>query len=388
MPTVLLTDALMRKTLSASRSLGMKGVKVIVADTTRCTPAAFSRYSARTVIYPDPVQQPEKFMNWLVQTLRSYSVDVLIPMDDTTMSLAVKHRKELESLCAMVLPPSESYEHAEDKYASVQLAASAGLACPATYMPQSLGELDELAGELAYPVIIKPRRSSGSRGIRLVGGKSELKHQYRLIHEQYPFPLVQEYIPAGERIDVCLLFNHRSELRSAFVQKELRHYPVERGPSTAQESIRCPELVKACSMLLQSIGWSGIAELEFMIDPRDGRPKFMEINPRFWNSLHLAVLSGIDFPWLLYQAAVNGDAPDRFEYTEGIKCRSLLPGDVLHLLTNREPLRLLPNFFSGPAEGGRDDILSLHDPGPVIGFVAACLRYAFDLRMWRTMFMR
>lgn len=388
MPTVLLTDALMRKTLSASRSLGMKGVKVIVADTTRFTPAAFSKYSARTLIYPDPVYRPEEFIDWLMRTLRSFAIDVLIPMDDSTMSLAVKHRKELEALCAMVLPPSESYEQVADKYASVQLAASAGLTCPATYMPQSIEELDELAAETAYPVIIKPRRSSGSRGIRLAEGREELKLQYGLIHEQYPFPLVQEYIPAGERIDVCLLLNRHSERRSAFVQKELRHYPVERGPSTAQESVRNPELVEACSGLLQSIGWSGIAELEFMIDPRDGLPKFMEINPRFWNSLHLASLSGIDFPWMLYQMAVNGDVPERFDYTEGIRCRSLLPGDVLHLLTNREALHLLPTFFSGPAAGGRDDILSLRDPGPTIGFAAACLRYAFDLKMWRTMFMR
>ena len=42
--------------------------------------------------------------------------------------------------------------------------------------------------------------------------------------------------------------------------------------------------------------------IEFRIDSRDGVPKIMEVNPRFWGSLQLSILSGVDFPYLLYKA--------------------------------------------------------------------------------------
>ncbi len=40
--------------------------------------------------------------------------------------------------------------------------------------------------------------------------------------------------------------------------------------------------------------------VEFKLDPRDNTPKLMEINPRFWGSLALAIESGVNFPYLLY----------------------------------------------------------------------------------------
>jgi len=40
--------------------------------------------------------------------------------------------------------------------------------------------------------------------------------------------------------------------------------------------------------------------VEFRVDARDGTAKLMEVNPRFWGSLQLSILSGADFPYLLY----------------------------------------------------------------------------------------
>lgn len=42
--------------------------------------------------------------------------------------------------------------------------------------------------------------------------------------------------------------------------------------------------------------------VEWKVDLRDGRPKLMEINPRFWGSLELAVRSGVNFPSLYADA--------------------------------------------------------------------------------------
>jgi len=82
--------------------------------------------------------------------------------------------------------------------------------------------------------------------------------------------------------------------------------------------------------LLKVLNWHGVAEVEFKLDPRDSVPKFMEINGRFWGSLELAMAAGIDFPYLLYLLAVDGDVKPVLRYKVGVK-RRWLEGDLIYI---------------------------------------------------------
>ena len=52
--------------------------------------------------------------------------------------------------------------------------------------------------------------------------------------------------------------------------------------------------------LLRAIGFHGVSQVEFKRDPRDGRFKLMEINPRLWQWHGLAAALGVDFPRIVY----------------------------------------------------------------------------------------
>jgi predicted ATP-grasp superfamily ATP-dependent carboligase len=388
MGTVLLTDAQLRKTLSAARSLGSRGVRTLVAEKTRFSPAAFSRYCGKSLTYPDPVKAPAAFYQWLTATLRANPGSVLFPMDDGIMDLVMSHREELDKLANLPLPPPDSYRIAADKGETAKLAMAAGVACPRTFFPEGPEDLAEAARGLGFPLVVKPRRSSGSRGIRVVKNEAELERVYRQIDAGFPLPLLQEYIPQGVRYDVCLLYNKESIPKYGFVQKEIRHFPLGMGPSTVQESVEAPHLIDQAIRLLRAVPWYGIAEVEFMVDPRDGVAKLMEINPRFWNSLHLAYLSGVDFAWGLYRLAMEGDVEEIREYRTGVMCRWLLPGDLLHFAANPDRFSMNPQLWHGKRHGVHDDIWSWSDPGPALGFVLSCLRYGFDPAMWKWVFKR
>jgi predicted ATP-grasp superfamily ATP-dependent carboligase len=114
---------------------------------------------------------------------------------------------------------------------------------------------------------------------------------------------------------------------------------------------------------------------EFKVDPRDGRPKLLEVNPRFWGSLHHAILCGVDFPWLLYRMAVDGDVERVTGYQVGVKSRSLLHGEVMHFLKSPERFRLRPTLydFSIP-----DDVLSADDPMPTFGRIVSLFALVRD----------
>jgi len=389
MSTVLLTNGQLRKTLASVRSLGKRGITVIVCEETRCNPSGFSKYCRHSLVNPNPRKTPEAFYKWLVHTIDQYKCDVLFPMDDDSLEVAMTYREELQKLCRIPLPPTEGFTIASDKGSTALLAMQSGVDCPKTVVPSgSLENLHKLTSQLQYPLVIKPRKSSGSRGIRIVYEKDKLEDIYMDIHKKYPFPIIQEYIGIGDRYDVCLLFNSHSKLMASFAQKELRHFPVDIGPSTVQESVLAPELVQKSISLMEKLNWQGIVELEFMVDSRDGKAKLMEINPRFWNSLYLSIISGVDFPWLLYCTVMQKDFEGVFEYKTGVKCKWTLPGDILHFIANKDRFKMNPPFLSGKKQGVFDDIISLQDPLPTLGFFLACGRYMFDAGKWKFMFKR
>lgn len=96
--------------------------------------------------------------------------------------------------------------------------------------------------------------------------------------------------------------------------------------------------------LLSSLKWIGIAMVEWKIDANDGLPYLLEINPRFWGGLELAIRSGVDFPMMYYQACL--DQPVKFEpkYSVGVVSRWIIPGELLRYLSTPHAMR--ENFLA------------------------------------------
>lgn len=380
-PKILILDAMWNKTLAAVRSLGRRGFYLTVGEKTRFATALFSRYCSRRVIYPSPASKPDEFLDWLLKEVKANSYDILLPTEFETLKIILKNRKEIEPYTRIPFADYNLISKVNDKAWLIRYAEKNGYLCPKTYFVEALNEFRYEGME--YPLVIKPRESSGSRGLIYVNRPSEFLTAFQKVHSRYPFPLVQEYIPNGGAYGVGALFNLNSEPRSAFVYKRLREYPVSGGPSTLREGVKNDEIRDIALSLLKSLNWVGVAMVEFRVDARNGKAKLMEINPRFWGSLQLAILSGMDFPYLLYKMFVDGDIEPVWDYETGIRCRWLIPGDILHFISNPDRMRLHPGFFTR-TQG--DDIISAADPMPIVGRVSSVLPFLFDKEMRRLIF--
>jgi len=183
-------------------------------------------------------------------------------------------------------------------------------------------EIRNIAGKVAYPVVIKPRDSTSSRGVQYAHSEEELIRIYRRFIKSYDnSALIQEYIP-GDGYGVSVLFN-QGELRALFTHRRLREYPITGGPSTLRESVRHPEMERIAVKLLEYMEWHGVAMVEFKLDKRTNRPVLIEVNPRFWGSINQAIASGVNFPYLLYKMATEGDIEPVLKYKLGVKTRLL-----------------------------------------------------------------
>lgn len=379
---VLVTDAQMRTSLAVIRSLGKMGLQVTAGEKTYFTTGFFSKYCHKKLVYPSPEKDEKKFIECLLNVLKKDNYDVLFPVADACLQPIMNNYDVLSQYTKIALPRPEIFMQGYDKGNTLRIAEQYNIPHPKTIFFKKGDNLSAIREIIDFPVIIKPTISSGSRGMARCSNFQELTEKIQRLQTIHQNILIQEYIPNGGEFGVYTLFNSRSEPRALSVQRRLRSYPSSGGPSTLRETLRNETSEKSIAIaftLLKAMQWTGVAMVEFRIDARDGIPKLMEVNSRFWGSLQLSILSGIDFPYLQYQVLTAGDIDPVMNYKEGIQCRWLLPGDILWYLTSPDKIK---NFRKLMRFDVPDDILSWDDPGPTAGFFLATLRYLFDKDMW------
>jgi predicted ATP-grasp superfamily ATP-dependent carboligase len=380
---VFVTDGDQRPALAITRSLGRRGITVIVGDEKRGSLASSSRYCARSVVYPSPYRQPEAFDRFLRDFVAREQLTVLMPVSDVTTYAASRHRDELARYSAVAAPSFDSFELVTDKWRLLQRASTCGIPIPRTQFVDGIAGLAAVLPQLTYPAVVKPVRSRTLTSRGWVGGgvqyaysEPDLLRLYRTSDDLASHPsLLQERI-SGCGTGVFVLCD-RGEVRAAFAHRRLREKPPSGGVSVLSESITLdPRLLEQASLLLGPLGWHGVAMLEYKQDLRTGESFLIEVNGRFWGSLQLAVDAGVDFPYLNYQLA-RGQQLEPNSYRVGMRSRWLL-GDLDHLmlrvlgrarnLPDAAPsaLQTAKEFLRFAAPGQGYDVFSRDDPRPMI----------------------
>jgi predicted ATP-grasp superfamily ATP-dependent carboligase len=379
---VYITDGHWRKSLAAVRALGQNGVRVTVGESTRLTTAGFSRYCTRVNVYPSPLYRGSDFIEYLDGELIRHPYQMLLPMEDETTGLISQHHERLSRWTYIPVPPINKLRIARRKDKVLQMAETLGIPIPKTWYINDFSQLHALKNHVEYPVVIKARSSSGAVGVSYAKTPGELDTHYRSIHKRFPWPLVQDMIPReGIGYGASFLFDENGHVRASFVHKRLREYPVTGGASTFRESSKNDDILDMAENLLKKLNWFGVAMVEFKVDPRDGMPKLMEINPRFWGSLQLSIVSGVNFPYLLYRMSRGEKFKPVEQYTLGKRCRWMLPGEILHFIHNPQRAGLIPDFFHFRDKNTSYDILSLKDPMPTVGRVLTLFTLLYDKDM-------
>jgi acetyl/propionyl-CoA carboxylase alpha subunit len=121
------------------------------------------------------------------------------------------------------------------------------------------------------------------------------------------------------------------------------------------------EVVDAGLRLLRAFGYHGLSQVEFKRDPRDGRFKLMEINPRLWQWHGLATACGVDLPRIAYADLIGETPPDAHMNGNGKRWAiTLLPGE--------RPAPQRPPYV--------DAVFALDDPKPGLVHLARVVRGA------------
>ncbi len=310
-PPCMVTEA--RRAISLARALSKEGIRVFGADVERPPLGLRLAWFDGVTIYPRSAR-PQETVDSLIAALRNTGSRVIMSISTLTARLLVSNAGRFQGIADFLLPDEQAFETAYDRLSSVEAARRLGVPAPPTRPFNSPEDADH------FPLVSKPRyEKGGATGVSIIRSKSEAEEAFRDGARFGPL-ILQEYIPGTSRqMRTCdLLFDAESSLKAAFAMTKIREYPSTGGVTLAGASLWDPDLVDLGERLLSSISWRGVAEVEFKVDPRDGEPKLMEINPRFWAYLWLPVACGVNFPHLLYRLCLGEELEPVTTYRTGV----------------------------------------------------------------------
>lgn len=362
----LVTDGQTLAALAITRSLGRTGFDVHVGENFSCNLTRFSKYATESVEYPLPDERPDRFLAFLLAHVRDRDYEFLVPVRDETTVLVSKHKDEISKYVDLYMADHEKIQRLNDKGETIKLAQRVGIPTPETYFPERR-PIDEIKRTADFPLLIRPRVSSGSRGITFVRSPSDFDEAFETVSREYGKPFVQEYVEKSGYTTACMLFDEGSTVAS-FSYERRKEYPPSGGPTVVGVSHDDTTAKDYAVELLRAIDWKGPAEVEFLID-ETGERLLLEVNPRFWTPVGLAIESGVDFPSLLYQLATGTDVDPVTEYEEGVTYRSILPNEILWLLSTPNKVEGFGDFLGFDSSTTCYGTLSCRDPLPAVGTV-------------------
>jgi D-aspartate ligase len=301
--------------LAAIRSLGRAGVRVIAVHQAAKALGFRSRYAERWIC-PDPRADEQGFVDSLVALAERLGEPVpIFPIADPHLYAIARNSDRLGDRFLFSFPEPERLVQLRDKRLQVELAATAGLSVPRT--------VDAPDEALLYPVLVKS--SDSARFVDALGVKAVRCDSRLELDEAYerarPFsPHIQEWIPGPDH-DLYLVnayLNARGEALGVVTCRKLQQVPPQVGTIRVGEAFPMPEVAELAVSFLQEARCYGPSDVEFKLDRRDGRFKFIEANPRLVQWQGLASAAGVDIALLAYRDLI-GESPAAVQQRPGRK---------------------------------------------------------------------
>ncbi len=389
----LVLDARLRQSLATVRSLGSRGLRVAAVGSSARLLSFSSRWCQQAFICPAN-EGTDAYILYLEQLLDHIGARVLITSSDATLALVRRYRDRIEPRIRIALAREPALGIAINKERTLEVAKQLGLTVPRGVNVKTVSEVTEALREIGLPAVVKPAESwawnkqHGKRPVsKLVSTPDEAQQIVEEL-QRFGVTMLFQQLISGRRESISLFYAY-GQIYACYAQ---RHTRIVGGESALRESIAVPpDIGVQAERLVREIDLEGCAEVEFRRDDA-GNPYLMEINPRLWASTELAVRSGVDFPYLLYQWA-SGEKFDRvMSYPVGGRLR-YLKGDILNVATSlstsrqqgipeREvtpPGRAILNFCLSFFIPMGYDCLDWKDPLPVlttmVGFIRDILRW-------------
>ena len=290
-----------------------EGDKVVATDMQLSAPAL---QVADVKLQVPAVYDPE-YVNITLNICKEQKIDALLSLNDLELPILSENKYRFEELGVKVIVSSpEVIDIAFDKYKTAQWVESLGLVAPKTYVRLEDAKKALAAGEIEFPLFMKPRWGSGSIGLESIADMEELDIYYNLLMKKIKKTILatasvgDEYIMIQEKLtgsefglDIMNDLNGKNVAVSVKQKLAMRA-----GETDKAVTVDLPEVREMGYKIGEALGHIGNLDVDIM-QRADGAYCVLELNPRFGGGFPFSYEAGVNMPKAIIQW-VNGEDVD------------------------------------------------------------------------------
>ena len=290
-----------------------EGDKIVATDMQLTAPAL---QAADVKIQVPAVYDPE-YVNITLRICEEQKIDALFSLNDLELPILAENKERFEAIgVKVVVSDPKVIDIAFDKYKTAQWVESLGLTAPKTYVRLEDCKKALEAGEIAFPLFMKPRWGSGSIGLESIADMEELDIYYGLLMKKIKKTILatasvgDEYIMIQEKLTGSEFgLDIMNDLDGKNIGVSVKHKLAMRAGETDKAvTVDLPEVREMGRKIGEALGHIGNLDVDIM-QRADGAYCVLELNPRFGGGFPFSYEAGVNFPKVLIQM-IKGESFD------------------------------------------------------------------------------
>ncbi|MDF3128668.1 carbamoyl-phosphate synthase large subunit [Kiritimatiellaeota bacterium B1221] len=279
----------------ACKALREEGYEIVLINSNPATIMTDPEIADRTYIEPITPEAVEKI-------IAKERPDALLPtlggQTALNTALEVANLGILEKYgVEMIGANAEVIHKAEDRDAFKECMKEAQVETLISIQVHTVEDALKAADEIGYPVIVRPSFTMGGTGGGTADNKAELKEiaASGLKHSLNTTILVEESVYGWKEYEMEVMRDHKDNVVIICSIENLDHMGIHTGdsitvaPSQTLTDVEFQEMRDATIRVMRAIGVeTGGSNVQFSINPKDGRMIVIEMNPRVSRSSALA----------------------------------------------------------------------------------------------------
>lgn len=260
------------------------------------------KYADEKVI--TPLIYDDNYIPFLLNYCKKNSIDILISLFDIDLLILAKHKKQFEEIgTKVIVSDPQIIEICNDKWMTYQFLKNNDFNVPASFLNINEVVAKITAGELNYPIVVKPRYGCGSISIAIAYDEDDLRYLTKRANEDIANSylkyesavtndkvLYQECLK-GQEYGADIINDLSGITQNVIVRKKIA---MRSGETDIAELVDEP-IIKE---VLEKLGkvTKHIANMDCDVFLVDGVPYILEMNARFGGGYPFSHMGGCNLP--------------------------------------------------------------------------------------------
>lgn len=274
--------------------------KIVATDMQLSAPAL----QVADVIIKVPAVYDTKYIDILLDICKQHNINALLSLNDLELPILAENKTRFaEKGVTVIVSDPNVIDICFDKYKTALWVESIGLNAPQTYVRLEDAKKALVAGDIAFPLFMKPRWGSGSIGLETIDDMEELDIYYHLLMKKIKKSILaaasvgDEYIMIQEKLmgkeyGLDVMNDLHGKNVGVSVKQKLA---MRAGETDKAITVDIPEVYLMGRKIGENLKHIGNLDVDIM-QRANGDYCVLELNPRFGGGYPFSYEAGANMP--------------------------------------------------------------------------------------------